>query len=313
MNIKRPKVLLIGNGISRAYSESALGWEKLLEEITENKKVIGHRTDMPFGLEAVLRTNENVKGKMSTIQDRLYREVRGADYINTLNNLLSIKFDEILTTNYDLDIEAVSRGVGKISGSLHKGITHNLKKGKTAERKYFIHTAQHLGELQDKYATRLWHIHGHVRNADSMVLGHYYYGRLLAKYVDHFENVRNRYEKMIKGEVEYSYSSWIDAFVLGDVYILGFGFDYAEIDMWWLLNRKWQEKEGGRGKTVYYEPKTTDDVNFKKELLRVYGVDVDTEFGIQVTEKDENVKITKYAEYYERAIQDIRARVVGDS
>ena len=91
--------------------------------------------------------------------------------------------------------------------------------------------------------------------------------------------------------------SWTDAFILGDVYILGFGFGFAESDMWWLLNRK---KRAGIGSTVFYELNIPDGSNNAKlDLLRLMNVEV-----VPMTVENGN-----WTELYERAINDIEERI----
>lgn len=69
-------------------------------------------------------------------------------------------------------------------------------------------------------------------------------------------------------------SSWIDAFILGDVHILGFGYNVSEFDLWWLLDRKMREKaQKGTTHFYYYDEETkTADVRDKLNLLQCYGV-----------------------------------------
>ena len=64
----------------------------------------------------------------------------------------------------------------------------------------------------------------------------------------------------------------MDAFILGDVYILGFGFDLSEFDLWWLLNRKFNEK-ADHGHVYYLEPKSPV-LDEKLELLKLLEVEV---------------------------------------
>ncbi len=304
MSLKRPQVLLVGNGLSQSFSSNSINWTELLIEITDNQNIKKEKTNMPFGLEAVLRTYDNVQSKMPIIQEKLYHDIHDENYICVINEILSMGFDEIITTNYDLDIESCVASKEKISFNKHRDITHNIIPNRVSEGKYFIHTAQHLEELNDVYTSRLWHIHGHIRNMNSIVLGHSYYGRLLTKYVTHIAQLKNDYEKMVTGIKPLRYNSWLDAFILGDVYILGFGFNFSEIDMWWLLDRKAHEKDGVRGKTIFYEPVLDTDNDNKKELLSVYKTDVRT-LDTHIS-KGESYK---YAGFYKSALQDIKGEI----
>lgn len=39
-------------------------------------------------------------------------------------------------------------------------------------------------------------------------------------------------------ELKYDYISWIELFFRTNVYIVGFGMVFSEIDIWWLLNKR---------------------------------------------------------------------------
>lgn len=60
--------------------------------------------------------------------------------------------------------------------------------------------------------------------------------------------------------------------LLGNVCILGFGMDFSELDLWWLLNRKKREN-AEHGKVIFYDPEKPGD-EAKYALLRAYGVEV---------------------------------------
>ena len=99
--------------------------------------------------------------------------------------------------------------------------------------------------------------------------------------------------------------SWIDYFILGDLYILGFGFDFAEFDLWWLVNRKLREK-ADCGEIYFYEPETKD--NYYKLLamsdMGIHIESLDTKIG-----EDEKDKNSKYDAFYNEAIADITLKV----
>ena len=78
--------------------------------------------------------------------------------------------------------------------------------------------------------------------------------------------------------------SWVDLFVMNDVYIPGLSLDYTEIDLWWLLIFKERLKNESRfhsGKTMYYYfyPHILD----KKEEAKLSLLE---SFGINVIKKD---------------------------
>lgn len=147
-----------------------------------------------------------------------------------------------------------------------------------------------------------------------MILGHYYYGSLFKQYVKLLDKRGNKYSAYQKNGKPFHVCSWLDAFILGDVYILGFGFDFSEFDLWWLLNRK--KRENATVGTVYfYEKSNKEQENEhaeekecaekkkraeKLELLKIMKVQIE---NLGMYEND------SYESFYEKAIEDIKSKV----
>ena len=94
-------------------------------------------------------------------------------------------------------------------------------------------------------------------------------------------------------------SSWLDAFIMGDVYVLGFGYDFSEMDLWWLLNRKQREK-ATTGKLYYYTHRQDDAA--KLALMRAYGAEI-VDLGYDTEPED-------YRLFYQYAITDIGTKIL---
>ena len=85
---------------------------------------------------------------------------------------------------------------------------------------------------------------------------------------------------------------------MGDVYILGFGLDLSEMDIWWLINCK--KRNNPEGKVYYIEPNMDLEKNVgKKVLLQTYGVEIITEL----------VNDGEYRDYYNRMIDFIKEKI----
>ena len=146
---------------------------------------------------------------------------------------------------------------------------------------------------------RIWHVHGEARKPGSMILGAYYYGNLLGKMIG-LSKKRGKYYALtqLSGQTP-KIRSWTDAFILGNVYILGFGFGFAESDFWWLLNRKKRET-ANVGKTYFYELKPKEDINrAKTDLLELMNVEIIYK----------SVSNNDWQSVYEWAVGDIEKRV----
>ena len=367
-------VLLLGNGIDRAYDSHAVSWTKLLEKMTTVKDLPKHET-LPFPLEVVLRTDDHVDEALVKYSRELYGSVEDEELRCVLAKVLGMGFDEILTTNYDYALEGTAIYPKKVTdGWLRKSMKHTGEVAR-AENTYLLHTYQEAAMdgaadggagcaaaggaagmadcraagAANAVVNRIWHIHGDARRPGSIVIGHYMYVNLVSKWREKlkdraekykaWEQARRLYEatavssgekavKHVPASPEEPSGSWLDAFVLGNVYILGLGMDFSELDLWWLLNRKKREKVS-HGKVVFYEPEPPESAA-KYALLRAYGVEVrhlnyqllpfvesdscDDDLKAVLDEQNREISAfnkTVYADFYKDAIKDIEIEMKG--
>ena len=334
----RPKVLLLGNGLCRAYD--GMSWDQLLDEI-KDKKAFPHPARnylLPMPLKAAMLANNTLSRKLREIAtegitgDLHTEKTTWKNFVCTteemrsqIRRLVNCGFDYILTTNYSYEIEAALLGEETL-GPQRISKLMNFHEVDHAQTQFLINTFNQVGGIP------IWHIHGEARKPGSMVLGHYYYGKLLRRCVARLDGTKevteDKHPAYFGKEKEFSRNfkmrrpqkigSWIDAFVLGDVYILGFGMDFSEADLWWLIEYKRNHPEFC-GRTIFLEPEkdntatceydhTTMCVNMKnyiradqcKHLLlrETYGVDIDSlDVTIQRTED--------YRQFYRKAIKEI--------
>ncbi len=301
LTIRKPKVLLLGNGLSRAYNAGS--WDHFLNVINRKKEEFPepNMISMPMPLKIILLTDNHVGSAMKEnksyflkgFYDELDKEI-----CNQIRKLFDCGFDYILTTNYSYELEYTVYG-DKLNENRLKTIQKYIGMDR-AENKYMLHTFNQV-EYEDRKID-IWHIHGEARKPDSMIIGSDYYSRLISRVIEE-TNKSERYDlKEGKNINLISVDSWVDALLFGDVYVLGFGYDYSEQDLWWLLNRKANETRIDKGRTYYYEPDTKDDVRIKKSLLRVFGVETD---GLDMGYHGE----ISFKDFYRDAIEDIARRV----
>ena len=180
-------------------------------------------------------------------------------------HLLQLPAHNYLTTNYDYCFER-SNG---ISGE--------------PKRTEEIYSLRRLRILRTSHGNaKLWHIHGEAEAPKSMMLGLDHYCGSLARldaYVKGnykssktelppIESMRERLAKNAFSDV-----SWVDLFFSSNVHIIGLALEYSEMDIWWLLNRRYRLLNEGlvRNKITFHE--TSNDPS-RAALLRRFGVDV---------------------------------------
>ena len=205
-------------------------------------------------------------------------------------------FDAVLSTNYTYELEAAfNRKYPNLSAET-KRKKYSLRKDGVKREKYLLHTYN----LMEKGKPEIWHIHGELRCPSSIVLSHDEYARLVRKIIEFSSKRGGSYEKDRKNlEIK----SWIDYFLMGDVYVLGLSYDFSDFDLWWLLGRRLRE-HSGCGKFIFYEPIKKEEY-YKQLALRDAGVDVR---NCNVIIK-ESTKGKDYARFYKRAIMDIQDQI----
>lgn len=296
----RPQVLLLGNGLNRTFC--GISWSELMEKITVREDLPSKLT-CPMPLQAVLVTNDQVHKRMKENKNAFYGSVNG-ELMEQLQALLSMGFSDILTTNYSYELEAAAHGKKTVHNSFLTNTCKNVNDGQRVENKYLLSSCQ---QIQFKNVNnRIWHIHGEARKPSSMVLSHYHYGSLLCRMKNYVDSRTAAYLSYHKKDKEIILQGWLDSFILGDVYILGFGMDFSELDLWWLINRKKREKESNAH--IHYYDFATQNFNEKHELLKLMGAEVHT-FGIQFPTDSSEYQKDICQDFYKKAIADISKRI----
>ena len=287
----KPQVLLLGNGLNLAYG--GVSWENLLKNISVRNDIT-ENLRCPMPLQAVLYTNNNIKTAMERQKEKLFGSLATESQATVLQDILTSDFDEILTTNYSYELEMAALGHSIADDKPIKKMAEHTSKVQRVESKYLLHT-YNKASCKGK-ENHIWHIHGEARKPDSMILGHYYYANLLGRMIKYTFDNENRYESNAKSGKETEISSWLDAFILGDVYVLGFTFDVSEFDLWWLLNRKLREK-APHGNVYFFEP-YSGGFNEKIELLKLLDVE-HVDCNIKKPDKNDPKRTKKYKEFYD--------------
>lgn len=241
----RPKILLLGNGINQSFSKTS--WKSMLDSLKTHFGT-GHieAEEMPFPLQAILLTENKLAEGVKVVAENVIRFDISPEQKDLFERIFDLGFDAILTTNYSYELEEALDSKFHPESLPHKNMMHTPFV-QNPEKTYAMHTYYRF-EHQGRYQN-LWHIHGEARKPKSIVLGHDYYGRLLGKYREYLYKQTYFRNDTLEHGVEVD--SWIDLFMLGDVHVLGFGFDYSEIDLWWLLSAKAGLKNAG-GRTIFY-------------------------------------------------------------
>ena len=262
-----PNILLLGNGINRAYGFAS--WDELIhsiqtKELTEDEAVSLH--NVPYPLQPVILTEDHVGTRMKEISHKLSELEAPEEEIPVLKDFAAIPFQAILTTNYTYELEKALDPMFVCFPGRKCKVRTVVYAGKGKYNTEQLHTC-----FQIENTPSIWHIHGEAARHGTMILGHYYYGKLLSKMQQYVSSLIARHRASASRGQDMEARSWMDYFMLGNIYIVGSGMSLSEMDLWWLINCK---KRNFPDTTVtLYKP----DIQTKERLLaEAYGVIVKT-------------------------------------
>ena len=262
---ERPRVLLLGNGLNRAYNGRS--WDRLLDSIKDREDfpLDAEKYIMPMPLKAAMLTNNKLASRMRKIVQQEDpsdgsddpERITWRDFTDTNREMRAqirqiVKhFDYVLTTNYSYEIEMALLDADTLTPDrIAKLMNHH--EVDHAQTMFLTNTFNLVNN------TPILHIHGEARKPDSMIIGSSYYGKLLRRCVERIDGsntggTEREYKGNVRNEKPQKIGSWIDAFVLGDVYILGLSLEFSESELWWLIDYKSCHPEIC-GRTFYYDP-----------------------------------------------------------
>jgi hypothetical protein len=273
-----------GNGLNY-LSDNPVGWEDLLETVMGDEKFDTNSLPYLMTYERIrLNWNKNMRNNKNGIS---HLKIEIANILKSQNSnqyykeLLKLPVDNYLTTNYDY---AINKAFQELSAQ-------NLSKTNSTEELYSIRRNTSLVNESGKSGT-VWNIHGELNNPKSIMLGINHYCGSVGK-IDGY--LKGTYNFTLNGEKpkvlpieqklkkkRFDGYSWLELFFNSNVHIAGFGLDFSEIDLWWVLNKRARliEKSMVSNSVTYYAKplnqvtKNIDLEKRKRELLKSFEVDV---------------------------------------
>ena len=268
-----PKILFVGNGFNLSFPDAqrtdsivqnqwkqSYGIDLPSREDDPNNKV----WKLPFPLQVVAATKDHVQGCMTELAGT-FKEMDVTEAQQTfIKQVLDTKFDAILSTNYSLEFEKSTID----DFSERKAYTlYRKSKEQTKQQEQF--GIFQCTELPYSNHPLLWHIHGTALRKSSLIMGQLYYGKLLSEVTEQARKLLQIYKASEKSQLPLHPKSWIDYFLVGDVYILGFKLDFSESDIWWLLSFK--KSVFPNTKVYYFDNAISEE---KRLMLECYQVEM---------------------------------------
>ncbi|MCD8043444.1 MAG: SIR2 family protein [Tannerellaceae bacterium] len=264
------QTVFFGNGFNRVY-DLLPDWNSLLNEIANDNAPFNNKIPYTLQYESLLLGQPSRSTDLIT-NNGIPITNNGEFLMNSTNTELKIKtnickrlslttstidlymklsdldVENYITTNYDYYLRDTFKSNNSIS--IHP---HNEEKVYSIRRKIDL-------LKNDKILCSIWHIHGEVDNPKSLMLGldHYcgYVGKIDSYLKGKYKEVTEDIETRIKNKLCNADISWIDLFFSTDVHIVGFGLDYCETDIWYILNKRkrffWKNPDLPKNKVFFY-------------------------------------------------------------
>jgi hypothetical protein len=265
------KVLLIGNGIN--LSNQQYYWKDLLYDLIHfiGKADIIRPEEKLLTLlyeEIYLRAIKIKDIREYEIKKEISRLVDKIESNEIHKRIMTSGFEHILTANYDY--------------SLENSLSHNspliIKKSKINEQKYSLFRQHSVGNKT------VWHIHGDKSSPNSIMLGYEQYSGYLQQMRSYategaeYTKAKFKSPKMKYQDNDSTIDSWLDLFLLHDIYIIGLGLDFTEMHLWWLITfrARMLNLDVLPNRNIYYiypeHEKDDRKIEAKLELLEISDV-----------------------------------------
>lgn len=282
---KPPKVLFVGNGVLLLNKGTC--WSELFRRLNPDEASIPGICNIPFAMRP-----EAVRGTDVEEVQRLTAASISSDMPHDiLKRLVFMNFDAILTTNYTYEIEdALTEG--KWNESRRKNC-HTTLYGSPHVR-YNTYKCNLVKDIKGREVP-VFHVHGEKNRKHSLVLSYYSYADAVYHLIEMNKRRKNEYEEHQITGTPVACQGWLDYFLLGEVYAIGFGFDLSEFDIWWAVERKSREHaRNGKLRAYMFSSEKKLEIS---SMFRAMNVE---ERFIQVTDE-------KYEDAYRIMLKELSA------
>jgi hypothetical protein len=260
------KTAFLGNGINY-LSDFVISWDELLVELMDSNKFEMKYLPNLMTYERLRLNWEATYGTVDNLKFKIADKLKNRSSNEFIKRILDSNFTNYITTNYDYSI---------IKSHLELDINNSIIKN-SDEKFYSIRRNISLINSSKKEVGKVWNIHGEIDYPKTIMLGMNHYcgsvGKidlyLKGKYDFSYKRIHPpilTVEEKIKSK-SFDYISWIELFFSSNVHIAGFGFDFGEIDLWWLLTKRARLMSSlNPSNKIYYYTKPFSQVTREKEL-----------------------------------------------
>ncbi len=286
------RVLLVGNGLN-LVSDGGASWNVLLNKLAGAARTAHEeevRKEKPFTLWFEEIASGSRHGDLKEVIADFLK--KGVSPNGHHEDVMALDFRHVLTTNYDYNLEAASGKDWVPNFSARETFYSLFRRHSTAEK-------------------HVWHIHGELRNTNSIMLGHEQYSGYIHKIRNYLTigvetSAKERQGKPYLSKFSRKNSTsiadvetWVDLFLEHEIHIVGFSLDYTENHLWNLImeKRRLNKKGPSIGRTVFHrcsDKKRSTADEARLTILEALGVKV----------ADHTTK--SYSTAYDKCIKSLR-------
>lgn len=305
------KVLLLGNGIYRAFHGEEESWESVLRFLKKRFERLGLEIKMdPSQFESGILFFEYLYVRWKRIREEkvsCFNEMEKSSNEIAEWYAFSQKIQEFFKERFDCDEYTIySELINKMVWN-HFDVVLTTNVDNRLERRADLEEWKHCSNRQWKYSTfrrktnedgkKIFYMHGNLDKDTSLCFGlDHYLGEYRCQYDCLYEpKEKSQPKKRIlwhlegeKKEVEHDLDdeykdSWLNYFFFNDVDIVGQGLNKEELDIWWALEKRYHykhlrkmnkvEKCAADNRICYFYPSIAlKEHKAKNELLRSLDV-----------------------------------------
>lgn len=298
--------IFFGNGINRLSPENT-SWSDLLNELKESRLFDNDNLPNTMIYERIVLEKPNKHPDI--LNDEFETKLKIADLMSDTKphqvyiDLYKIKAENYLTTNYDYAFINSLQELNEVNFPLHEYSSED------------VYSIRRLKRISNTRQTKkhFWQIHGEIRKPATIMLGLDHYCGEIGK-IDSYIKGNYRYTENKETKIEPSIAdklrkknfrdlSWIDLFFNSNIHIIGFSFDYSEIDLWWIINKRARLKKSDLGthiknEIIFY----CDEIN-----EHLHGVLKSMEVKVEIIPSSKGR--SKFDDYYKNLIKVLNDKI----
>ncbi|MCE1197653.1 MAG: SIR2 family protein [Marinilabiliales bacterium] len=298
--------IFFGNGINR-LSPKNISWSNLLNDLKESRTFDNDNLPNTMIYERIIL--EKPTKSLDILNDEFATKRKIADLMSKISahqtyiDLYNINAQNYLTTNYDYAFIKSLQELKEVNFQIHEYSSEDV---------YSIRRLKRISNVKES-KKHFWQIHGEIRKPATLMLGLDHYCGEIGK-IDNYIKGTYRYTENKETITEISLpeklrdnkfngSSWIELFFNSNIHIIGFSFDYAEIDLWWIINKRARMKKSDLGQLI------TNEIIFYCDEINEHLKGVLLSMDISVNIVPSLPGNNRFNEYYKNLTNELKIKI----